>query len=109
MRGGAGFHADQAGRELGEERQDFGSAQRPTHEDLALRIDAVDLEDVLRQIEADGANLCQGRLLSMRSTTSSWHSDAGGGGRPPHQARHQYGLGHRLIYLDVRLIERRPG
>lgn len=61
----------------------FGSAQRPTHEDLALRIDAVDLEDVLRQIEADGANLCHGRLLSMRSTTSSWHSDAVAGAVHP--------------------------
>lgn len=76
MRGRAGFHADQAGRELSEEGQDLSPAQRPTHEDLALRIDAVDSEDVLRQIKADGANLWHGRLLSMRSTTSSWHSNA---------------------------------
>ena len=66
MCGGASFHPDQAMRELGEVRQDFGPPQRPAHKDLALRVDAVDLEDVLRQIEADGANLCHGRLLSIR-------------------------------------------
>ncbi|WP_425277480.1 NAD(P)H-dependent oxidoreductase [Methylobacterium nodulans] len=33
-----------------------------------MSVDAVDLEDGLRQIEADGADLCHGRLLMMRTS-----------------------------------------
>ena len=56
MRRAARLHADKARRELGEEGEDLGPAQRPAHDHLALIVDAVDLEHVLRQIEADGAN-----------------------------------------------------
>ena len=65
MRCAACLHADKTGCELGEEGEDLSSTQRAPHDHLALCIDAVNLEDVLREIEADGANLSHGRLLLM--------------------------------------------
>src|SRR5262245_9492619 len=57
MRRRACLHADETGGELAEEVEHLLSAQLPNENDLAVRIDAVHLEDVLGQIDADGANL----------------------------------------------------
>lgn len=82
---GAGLKADKAGRKLREERQDLSPAQRSAHHHLAVGVDPVNLEDALRQVQTDRANLLHGRLLSIRSapTTSSWHVDAVAGAVHP--------------------------
>ena len=49
--------ADEAWRELGEELYDLLAAQLTDEDDFAFTIDAVDLEDVLGKINADGVNL----------------------------------------------------
>lgn len=61
----AGLHADQAGLEPAEERHHLTTAQRPADNHCAGAVDAVDLKNVLGQIEADGANLHGGWLLLL--------------------------------------------
>jgi hypothetical protein len=47
---------------------------------------AVNLKNVLRDIQPDRDNLAHGRLSSSGLATATlWHRDAGSGGRPPHQ------------------------
>src|SRR5271165_6852672 len=53
MRRRAGLHRYDARRELGEELRQRAAPQLAGNDDLALRVDAVDLERVLRQIEPD--------------------------------------------------------
>jgi hypothetical protein len=56
MRRGTGFHADQAARQLGEERQNLGAAQRPADRHRPRPINPMHLEQRLGQIQADRAN-----------------------------------------------------
>jgi hypothetical protein len=58
MRGGTGFDANEAVRKLLEERQDVTALQLTTDDNLALRVDAVDLKNRLRDVETD----CRNRL-----------------------------------------------
>src|SRR3981081_146669 len=51
----------QTRRQLGEERQHLLASELPGNDDLALGIDAVDLEDLLCKVEPDGGNYCHGR------------------------------------------------
>jgi hypothetical protein len=83
-----GFHADQARRQRLKEHEYFAAPQLATDDDLAARVHAVHLEPVLSDIQTHGGNLHVGRLLSLwrSQTTTLWHTDAGSGGRPPHQA-----------------------
>lgn len=61
---GTSLHADKARGQLGKELQHLRTAKLATDERLTLRIDGVDLEHVLGQIEADNDNLLgYGRLL----------------------------------------------
>ncbi len=53
----ARLDADQTGLQLGEERHHLAPAQRSADDDLAGVVDAVDLENVLGQIDADGGYL----------------------------------------------------
>ncbi len=48
MGGTAGFYADQGGRQVLEELDDFGSAQFFANDDLAGRVDIVNLESAWR-------------------------------------------------------------
>jgi hypothetical protein len=50
---GTGFDANKTGRQFGEEPDDFRPPQLPLHYNLALGIYAVELEQVLGNIEAD--------------------------------------------------------
>lgn len=50
-----------------------------------VAVNAVNLEDVLGDIQTDHDNLQQGRSSSVTRTAILWHTDAAGGGRPPHQ------------------------
>ena len=67
----AGFHADQARRQLAEERHHLRPPQRASDDDLTAAADGVYLEDVLGQVEADGRDLHRGgsRLVLRDSTT----------------------------------------
>lgn len=57
MSSSAGFHADQARRNLPKEVDDLLAPQLPADDDLTRTIHAVHLEHVLGEINADGANL----------------------------------------------------
>jgi hypothetical protein len=57
MSGSAGFHTDQASRNLAKEFDDLLAPQLTGDEDLAHTIHAVHLEHVLGEINADDANL----------------------------------------------------
>src|SRR5664280_3059702 len=58
MRRGTGFDANQARRLLPEERQDVTPLQLPADDDLTFRINAVDLENRLGDVETN----CRDRL-----------------------------------------------
>src|SRR5476649_238728 len=62
VRAGAGFHADQARRQLAEPVEHLAATQRAPQHHLFLSIDAVHLEDGLRQVKAKSANLLHGWL-----------------------------------------------
>src|SRR5215208_5369255 len=85
MSGGADLHADQARPQPREEPKNLSPTQLPAHHHPACRIDPMDLENALRQVQTDRANFLHGRLLSIRSspTTSSWHVDAVAGAVHP--------------------------
>jgi hypothetical protein len=61
----AGLHPDQARRKDAEEALDLAATQRLAQDDLAIPVDAVDLEDVLRDIKADRGNLNLTLLLAI--------------------------------------------
>ena len=58
----AGLHADQARRQVGEERQQLASGQLLAQHRPALRVGTVHLEPGLCQVEPDCRNLRHGRL-----------------------------------------------
>ena len=58
----ARLHADQAGRQLAEKRQHLRAPHGPAHHDRARPIDPVHLKNLLRDIDADHANLFHGWL-----------------------------------------------
>ena len=57
MSRGAGFHADKASRQRLEELQHLAAPQLLTNDDLFSRVDAMDLEHVLGDIQTDRGNL----------------------------------------------------
>ena len=60
VRRGAGFDADQAWRQLLEEGQHIPPLELATENDIALRIDAVNLENRLGDVETDGRDRLHG-------------------------------------------------
>jgi hypothetical protein len=64
MRPGTGLHSNQARLKPLEERQHLAAPQLATKPNLALGRDAVQLENILGQVEADCGNLFHGWLLS---------------------------------------------
>ena len=63
MRGGAGFHANQARRLLVEEGQHLPPPQLPAEDHATVGVNAVDLKNVLRKINSDCDNFSHGQLL----------------------------------------------
>nr|WP_246690563.1 hypothetical protein [Microvirga aerophila] len=57
MRGRASLKPNQARRQCAEEPRHLAAAQRLAQDDLAIPVDAVDLEDVLCDIKTDCGNL----------------------------------------------------
>src|SRR5450830_1673725 len=90
MRRGTGFDADQARRLLLEERQDVTPLQLSADDDLTFRINAVDLENRLGDVETDCRDRLHAWLLQIvegltahtfMALTSRWRS------RPQHHKR----------------------
>src|SRR5690348_4367555 len=57
------FNANQTAGEYAEELHDLRSSEPSSQHDRSLSINAVNLENLLRQVEADRANLHLGRFL----------------------------------------------
>ena len=66
MSASASFHADQASRLLLEESEQLASTELATHKNTTVRIDTVDLENALREVDTDRSKLGHGWLLSLR-------------------------------------------
>ena len=89
MRRGAGLHADKARRQRFEEGQHLAAPELLPNHDVFGRVDPVNLEHVLGDIQTDRGNLHvdgSPHVIRLRRTTL-WHFDAGSGRRPPHQER----------------------
>ncbi len=63
MRRATGFHPDQAWRHALEERQNLAPAQLPTDQDLSIRGNPMDLENVLDQVQTDRHDVVHQRPL----------------------------------------------
>jgi hypothetical protein len=61
----AGFQPNQTARQLGEEWDDLTAPKAFAQNTIPRRIDAVDLKNVLRQIQPNRRNLAHGWLPSM--------------------------------------------
>ncbi len=88
VRRGTGLHADQARGQSFEERHNLAAAELFPDDDLLGRVNAVNLEHVLGDIQTDRGNLHvdgSPHVIRLRRTTL-WHFDAGSGRRPPHQS-----------------------
>jgi hypothetical protein len=84
---GAGFHADKARCQSFKELYHLAAAELLSDDDLLGRVNAVNLEYVLGDIQTDRGNLHvdgSSHVIRLRRTTL-WHLDAGSGRRPPHQ------------------------
>jgi putative transposase len=90
MRGCTRFHADKTGFEAAEQFQQLVAANLAAKHGAAFAIDAMNLEDVLRDIQTDGNNLHQDGSCSWGGAIDSRHPGTlrcrRVGGRPPHQA-----------------------
>src|SRR5215470_2465538 len=101
---GASFDADQARRQLLEEGQNVPTLQLTTNDHCALRINAMNLKDRLRDVETD----CRDRLHDLAPSNRGglkqrphpWRSCAGGG------AVHSIKCGHalRACGLDLEIM-----
>jgi hypothetical protein len=73
MRTAARLQSDQTRRKLLEKAQDLRSTQFPIEDRRALGVGAVNLKNVLGQIQADGGNLLHGTapyLVALPATTT---------------------------------------
>src|SRR5512134_572961 len=59
----ARLDADDAGRQLGKEPMNLGTAKTPLDHRISAGVNPVDLKDMLRNVETDGLDLHDGRLL----------------------------------------------
>jgi len=86
MRAAAGFHADQARRQVGEERQQLRPFDLFLQGRLAPFIDAMHLENAFCQIDPNCCNVHFGRLFFVElNETPLWHFRCRlGRGRPSH-------------------------
>ncbi|WP_232496437.1 hypothetical protein [Novosphingobium kaempferiae] len=109
MGGAASLDSDQAWRQVPEEREQLGSAQRFADNDLACCVYAVNLENILGHIQADRGNLhgewflCSGLPYSK----PSWHLDAASGSHPSHPlSRSKWPKSERHYLAPVKQAEK---
>jgi len=104
MRRGAGFDADQARWQLLEEHQDMAPLQLAADDYPALRINAVDLEYRLGDVETDCRDRLHAWLLQIvgaltaptfMALTCRWRN------RPQHQKQTLPSVPYLLHHLDV--------
>jgi len=112
VRRGTGFHADKARRHSRadkarrhslDELYQLATPKLLPDDDLLGRVNAVNLEYVLGDIQTDRGNLHvdgSPHVIRLRRTTL-WHLDAGSGRRPPHQLRH-FQHGHEGPFPSLR-------
>src|SRR6516165_2641771 len=81
----ASFKANYGARLPRKEREHLPPREFSTHDRLFSRVDAMELETVLRRVHANTNNLIHGRPLSRVSTAPVCHNVAVRG-RPPHQS-----------------------
>src|SRR5262245_40407335 len=98
---GASLDADQARRQLLEERQNVSTLQLTANDHCALRINAMNLKDRFRDVETD----CRDRLHDLappnRGASNSAHifgARAPGGGAV-HSINSRHSSGHRFAPL----------
>jgi hypothetical protein len=86
MGGSASFHADEARGQLFEEREKLRTSNRAIEQNGSIGRDAVDLKNVLGQIEANCRNLHRvAPFLADDDTCIMAHRDAGWSrSHPPH-------------------------
>jgi hypothetical protein len=98
MRGGAGFDADDACRQLRHERQELTPPHRTPQHRLAGHVDAVKLKDGLRQIDPDGGDptVCCMLIPGRRSLGDPFRQ------RPSWHIRRRVGAVHPITEIDVR-------
>src|SRR5262245_32682309 len=73
------FHTNAARRQIGKELENSPSTKPLADHHRAFRIDAVNLKQILGDIQTDRANLAHGRFPSMWlrfDLTTLWHFDA---------------------------------
>jgi hypothetical protein len=86
----ARFHTNKTTRQIGKELKNLCSTKTSADYHHTIRIDAVNLERRLRNIDADCANFTHGRLPSMWFVSTQppyGTSMPQSGRRPPHQSR----------------------
>ena len=65
MRGGASLDADEAGRQLLEEREPIATFQLSPNDCTTLRVHAMNLKDRFCDVEADGCDCLHDELLRI--------------------------------------------
>src|ERR1700733_12688143 len=88
MRRGAGFDADQARWQLLKEYQHVTPLELTADDDIASRIDAMNLKDRLRNVETecrDRLHVWLLRIVGALTAPTSMALTCRGGGRPQHQ------------------------
>src|SRR4028118_820542 len=82
--GGAGLHPDQAGWQAAEEADELASAELTADQNLSILVNAVDLEDVLGEIETDCGDMhWSGSLSGAEAITLSHRALPGAGAVHP--------------------------
>jgi hypothetical protein len=76
----AGFHSNQTARPSLKKRQKLTPAELTTNDNPSLVINAVDLDDILGEINAGCAKLQHGWLLLLGTDTPSWRIATPGAG-----------------------------
>jgi hypothetical protein len=85
MRAAAGLHGHRAEPLTCQERENLMPLKLLAEQDRSGCISSVHLEHVLRQVQADCANLTHGRLPQVVLINASTLAHQGRSGRPPHQ------------------------
>ena len=108
IRGCARFHADKAGRQVGEKAYDPGPGQSTAEYRLAFIVNAVDGKAVLCQINADGGSALHGMVSSQGFYSNLCIARLYGRGHPISVCRRRVRLGKGVI-STCRKYARRPG
>jgi hypothetical protein len=109
MRTRASFHADQACRLALKELEHLAALELTTQDSAAFGINAVQLENRLRQIDPDCGNIDHGwlPLLAVFTAPNMAHRDAGSGSHPLHQWSSNGSIGEDGVDLGGNRLDQR--